>query len=1858
MRLILFLLATLICQQTKQFQTITSSRQLQTACPSLSFLESYSTAYKAATFVINPTINTNCGTTGKTFNVTSGEFNLAGLSFNANTRQIVISDWSQFQDAQFYTIDFSLTVFNTSNPQQILTLKDSFYLNIGAQNLQYQSLGVRVFQYYDTIPIDYSTAFDPQQPETGWAFDYEYSINATIQNKNTNFFKTSIDRLVVYQEPPEYSNAPIDCVNLTINIRNLNYTIARESNKVTRIFYDNLNFTDLRLLSPTVNLNQCSFPNAVSTITSINQNNKPLFVNPRTFTFNGTDVVISRNQLKTVLMSYPNLSSIQVDRDKVLYIDASASYDTRKQSFKFVWKIEGYPSVTLPDQRVLTLTPEQRETIGINKAGKYYNFILYIIDSTRASSEAKIRVQITPEPDPLGCYQVSLKDIDLETIMTYTIFPLILQAKVTDKKCANSRLNQIVWASSSIDYIFWQNFGNVNTILIDRDTLKTLPKNINIYMSVTVLYVIGDTEYLAKKSFTLLVQKPDLIPVVSYQSVININEQNVTLDGTASYDPQAVVSGTTDIPVVCKWICPEAIQSICYQAETTVNNCKFNLKSSVILALSNYQGVVRNQAHLFTLNITKDSRVNQGFYYITIIDNNNQPKCSINFIRNFTISQTAFIQANCPIQTQPFTFSWNFFNWADKVRIATINDKLVTSNQIIRIPPFVLSSYQEILIIVTVTNGLFQTPIALYKPINDQTQFVQGSLTKNFNQFTSYLANFILTPANWDSTVSSKLEFQMRIKYSDSPVPLYKVLLSPSYAIASKPIQTILPPINYENNIYFDVVDSDRNFMTLKQNIISIPDVLITASTFYTRVDAIVSDIIYNFDEQAFELIIIRLMLYYQAFRQDQIDLQGVQASYFKSMSEKTVNYLYNTVLIDKRLSSITSKERLILVKQNIIELLSHVVFKNPNINNGNNLVQLLNAIVSSGEFYLTTLLPDAATKVYQIMIQLSENQYFSLGESILQRVQSELQFYYYSDETVFYNNAGYQLVFYEIPSNPVNIPTIESFSYPQALLVNSKFVGGSFFLIRNDSSVSVTVYDSKSLVQLIQGLSQPVYVNFQLSQDQMKKNSSSLLTFFCAFRSDLSKSWSSASNQISFVSYTNATGVVRCKSNSFGHYTLFIIDLSKQQTDVVIIPNKTDNQTIDGKWNDTIANDNNTQSTEDSKYVYYQEKTLFMILAILTLVIFVISSYVLYAKYKDEHQELNENQTDDLFEICITQTAAKNRCRLFLRIIQNFNPYINLFLIYNKFLKRWIRNSLLQIYFMSVSIIFAVNQYMLSDNMSELGQQNPEELIILFIITVIIVLFGRPQAIKLMYMLLYEPDSKVEDFDYATTSIEINHKHDNQLKMISFDPKDDDFENKNLKLITLPKLFDLEGNSTMLKQYESSGIAESKRSDLSSIVNVKQDNVQFVRNQSQEQSNPSHPDVIPHFQSRESNAKYTSRSKNSSSSKKMKMDTQQDQYLGQISMQHRQLISEQPSQEEEESKLQEEKLQRSISFEHNKQDNNQDNDLGNAGGFHLPDINVGPKYQKGMFDDDDFNLMDQPQSIVQQDSNPTQDNIFGFQNQYDIQMSAPDRNYFSEYNQLNNNQEHEEGEENNSQYNDFQHHYEGGEQESKLKDIDDNVQSDDGNGLNRSGSADEQAESIQEVTNVNHTLNLRNDSEHHNTEFLKEQPLSMVRNSNSLRQRQLIEGPSQPIPHQDSIRSDQYQEECQLIDQNKKLFINKIIGKWILFIIWGGLGIANLFCIQKMTKQHFLEWISFSLVTFFLMIFVIDSILYFLLSQLMIKSQNSRKIQYYSRRQNKVTCGQVFVILFIGKEKMRDLRRNLNPIKRQSQQVQVATSK
>lgn len=67
-----------------------------------------------------------------------------------------------------------------------------------------------------------------------------------------------------------------------------------------------------------------------------------------------------------------------------------------------------------------------------------------------------------------------------------------------------------------------------------------LPKSRDIRMSVTQFYVIANIEYISSYSFDLFVERPDLVPVVSYPSVFNPKDKLTTtlvLDANNSVDP-------------------------------------------------------------------------------------------------------------------------------------------------------------------------------------------------------------------------------------------------------------------------------------------------------------------------------------------------------------------------------------------------------------------------------------------------------------------------------------------------------------------------------------------------------------------------------------------------------------------------------------------------------------------------------------------------------------------------------------------------------------------------------------------------------------------------------------------------------------------------------------------------------------------------------------------------------------------------------------------------------------------------------------------------------------------------------------------------------------------------------------------------------------------------------------------------------------------------------------------------------------------------------------------------------------------------------------------------------------------------
>lgn len=67
-------------------------------------------------------------------------------------------------------------------------------------------------------------------------------------------------------------------------------------------------------------------------------------------------------------------------------------------------------------------------------------------------------------------------------------------------------------------------------------------------------------------------------------------------------------------------------------------------------------------------------------------------------------------------------------------------------------------------------------------------------------------------------------------------------------------------------------------------------------------------------------------------------------------------------------------------------------------------------------------------------------------------------------------------------------------------------------------------------------------------------------------------------------------------------------------------------------------------------------------------------------------------------------------------------------------------------------------------------------------------------------------------------------------------------------------------------------------------------------------------------------------------------------------------------------------------------------------------------------------------------------------------------------------------------------------------------------------------------------------------------------------------------------------------------MFVTKIFGKVLLFLVWAGLITANTFCIIQMDSPQFINWVIFSLAAFTGIIFIVDTVLYMILACLMLR--------------------------------------------------------
>lgn len=128
-----------------------------------------------------------------------------------------------------------------------------------------------------------------------------------------------------------------------------------------------------------------------------------------------------------------------------------------------------------------------------------------------------------------------------------------------------------------------------------------------------------------------------------------------------------------------------------------------------------------------------------------------------------------------------------------------------------------------------------------------------------------------------------------------------------------------------------------------------------------------------------------------------------------------------------------------------------------------------------------------------------------------------------------------------------------------------------------------------------------------------------------------------------------------------------------------------------------------------------------------------------------------------------------------------------------------------------------------------------------------------------------------------------------------------------------------------------------------------------------------------------------------------------------------------------------------------------------------------------------------------------------------------------------------------------------------------------------------------------------------------------------------------------------------------QSIYVSKHFGKALVFIVWAGLIVGNLMCFSRMVAQQFTNWVIMSCAAYFSIVFVIDTLLYLILACVMMKAPHADEtqgltkldgaasrieVEYFTRREDKRSkCAELFVCLFVGKEKMKDLRRRLNPM-------------
>ncbi|CDW88880.1 UNKNOWN [Stylonychia lemnae] len=1918
MKLLILISMLLICLVRSKFIESFISRDLQTAtCPKLTIKESYQLSYGSTT-IIQPTYTTVCSGVTYTINSASIT-NKEGLTSTGATRGFKVSDWSQFLADSYYNVTIKVVFKHPNqsevevNDYFFIVIGSSNILFKTKGALVYSYNETFTVDYSDTLDVLYPKTstltytwacmsnfegcstlgavnnFDEVSRIKTFKmlFDFKYDFIVTI--RNTAYNRAVTDRFSIMIKSPQSQFSSDSCIVMGMNYLGLQSSLTWLQSNMIQLTIDSLNITDFKIGQLSFITTQCSPNDIFQSLSTVSQNNNLLFNDLKQLEFNQASFSIKKETIYDAFLANKNQeltfyyfmldgnqivryqyitiklqlddkslyavakqNFIIVEMDKILYLDGSLSYDAANATntrFTYQWSLLQQPNTALPQQQRLTIYPSDRSKWGMNSPGSNYTYLLKVSDSTKQSAQIKIIVKIRPITDSNNCVVISVNEITDNLFITAPYQELDFLSVISNKNCGNTKTGVITWSQNQLPQQLWTLNINNRTATMSSASLSSIPKSWNLTITVSIQYYLGTSEYQSSYSFNLFILREYLFPLVDLQTTINFQEQNLRLDASGSYGTYDAQIGNSK-SAVCEWRCPSVVQTICDRATYSSNNCVMSLSSVLTLQSSSYQQLI-NQALPFFVSITKGNYKNSTTSIVFVQDYKATAICSINTIKNFSPNQYAIFNASCPTGVQ--SYKWSIQDSSDNV----ISDipSVQYDQSFLYIPPYVLNNFEQVKLMVSVKYLDGTQTQAINKYVNYKGGFQIGTLLINFNQVVSYLTNLILTPINTTSIATNKARYQVRIKQIDNQLPIYRTLVSNMELDTLKPLTIQIPVLTYENALYFDVMDTEGNYQTIRQPLNSKPDILLNSVTMNTRVTNLLNSFSNTFNETEFELNIYRLWITFDAYGRDHFNNQSQPAQFFRNISENATLYMYNYLIADQRLDDIRASDRISLIKQNVIEIAWQMTKKNRDMRNIDNLYEILKMVVND-EFYVGNMMLDTTIRIHLIFQNLQTLNYNSVYDAILVQMYKSLGSFMFQNQYITYSSLdGYQVHALKLSNVVTTIPDITGYTFNKNVLLSKAGKGGLFYVVKNDSFIFVQLLNSNYQYVSVTGLSaaQSNNVTFKLSSVQLQKYLDGGLGISCASKETLSGTYSNVTSKIKIVSINNDTGEILCNANHFSLYTLVTwnrpisstINNTNNSTggnnqstgnnSTNNITNNTNNNNhtdqdqdgtgIGGKWNDTLGPQQNISNIMTySKFdplIFEQQAPMMTSLAIITLLVFIAINLGFCIKFKTEHQDYdNSDQKPDKVHYDSTKSPLANKCNLFKRLMEHFNPYSNLFTIYNQYLQRWVRSTLVQIYFMTLSLVFGVNSSLLTYHLSSIGEESQIQLIGIIFIGIALFSIIRPWCIEFFYKMLYEAGARVYIMD---NTAQVSNDLINQEKVIQ------DF----VAIDMSPKQFKQDNRlSDVIKQFDINN-RQLDRSDLSGDAN----NVPFSLRRSLKHSDDE--DVRQTLQMDDSKISFNQdgQKKKLSKLKKMINDkplafNKQEESLNSF----KQATFNYPSKigpEDYNPQSQSNFMPQDQSFSDEKykrfakHDNrNDDNDL------KLPtiDIHGGKRKIMGVTDSYEKSTLDRPQ----------QDNLES------SQPKVIERNYFEEFNLLVdqfdtvNEKIHSK-----NAYDDNQNvasndnliqptMFEGGSEEEE--------EDQDHAELDRDESDNDDMTSHRINHNVEALKRTSPQSDNQVTlnQFVDGGPIQ-TNQSLSKTTYDRIKGSKVPIENEYHRKKLDEVVFKQKIKEKSPLFINKIIGKAMLILCWTLLIIGNIFSLKYMSQERFIEWLILSLVAFVFIQLVLDPLLYWILASIMVEKE---QINFFENNFKCTKCSEIFIVLFIGKAKMRDFMRIHGP--------------